>query len=148
MKNQLLKQPTFIRSEIYFSEIEFFNRDEVTLIGLIETPYGFDFAQYITHKRNLYQMLKHSGKLGQEIIQIIVDAFNHPHEVPVKINMEEIFGKPVCLHSCELKLDRSFYENEDGELKIDYETNLFFIDLVKPIPHPKKQSYGKQKIAA
>lgn len=50
MKNQLLKQPTFIRSEIYFSEIEFFNRDEVTLIGLIETPYGFDFAQYITHK--------------------------------------------------------------------------------------------------
>jgi hypothetical protein len=51
----------------------------------------------------------------------------------VTLNLREIFGKAVCLQQCLLKLDRSFYENEVGEWKVDYKTNLFFIDAVKPL---------------
>jgi hypothetical protein len=78
-------------------------------------------------------MLKHSGKVGQEIIHVIIDAFNKPHEVPVTIRLTERYGKAVCLKHCLLKLDRSFYKNDLGEWKIDYKTNLFYIDAVKPL---------------
>ena len=92
-----------------------------------------EFAQYITNKKNLYLLLKNSGKAGNQIINLIIDAFAHPHSVPVTLNLKEIFGKAICLQHCLLKLDRSFYENEVGEWKIDYKTNLFFIDAVKPL---------------
>ena len=127
------KQPSLVRNKILFSQIEFFSPEEVTLIGEIEMNGKTEFAQYITSKKNLYLLLKNSGKVGQEIIYLIMDAFKRPHEVPVTLNLTEIFGKPVCLNHCSIKLDRSFYENEAGEWKIDYNTNLFFIDAIKPL---------------
>lgn len=127
------KKPTFFRNEIFFSMIEFFNADEVTLIGHIEENHHLEHAQYITNKKNLYRLLKNSGKLGAEIIQIIIDAFQRPHGVPVQIDLNEIFGKPICLESCSLKLDRSFYQDDAGDWKIDFKTNLFFIDEVRPL---------------
>ena len=133
MRLQDEKQASFTRSKILFSEIEFFTSEEVTLIGEIEINGKTEFAQYITNKKNLYLMLKNSGKIGLQIINRIVDAFNQPHAVPVNLNLSQIFGKPVTLQHCLLKLDRSFYENEVGEWKIDYKTNLFFIDAVKPM---------------
>ena len=127
------KQPSIVRNKILFSEIEFFSSEEVTLIGEIEINGKTEFAQYITNKKNLYLLLKNSGKVGQEIIYLIMDAFKRPHEVPVALHLKEIFGKPVCLQHCAVKLDRSFYENEAGEWKVDFNTNLFFIDAVKPL---------------
>ncbi|MCW3124466.1 MAG: hypothetical protein JWO03_124 [Bacteroidetes bacterium] len=127
------KQPSLVRNKILFSEIEFFSSEEVTLIGEIEMNGKTEFAQYITNKKNLYLLLKNSGKVGQEIIYMIMDAFKRPHEVPVALHLKEIFGKAVCLQHCAVKLDRSFYENEAGEWKVDYNTNLFFIDAVKPL---------------
>jgi hypothetical protein len=127
------KQPSITRDKIFFSEIEFFSSEEVTLIGEIEMNGKTEFAQYITNKKNLYLLLKNSGKVGQEIIYMIMDAFKRPHSSPVAINLKEVFGKAVCLQHCMVKLDRSFYENEAGEWKIDYSTNLFFIDAVKPL---------------
>jgi hypothetical protein len=130
-------QASLTRKKILFSEIEFFSSEEVTLIGEIEMNGKTEFAQYITNKKNLYLLLKNSGKTGQQIIYLITEAFKHPHSVPVTLNLKEIFGKAVCLQHCLLKLDRSFYENEVGEWKIDYKTNLFFIDAVKPLePQP------------
>ena len=133
MKSIEQLQASLTRNKILFSEIEFFSSEEVTLIGEIEMNGKTEFAQYITNKKNLYLLLKNSGKAGNQIINLIIDAFNHPHSVPVTLNLKEIFGKPVCLQHCLLKLDRSFYENEVGEWKIDYKTNLFFIDAVKPL---------------
>ena len=127
------KQPSLVRDKILFSEIEFFSSEEVTLIGEIEMNGKTEFAQYITNKKNLYLLLKNSGKIGQQIIYMIMDAFKRPHEVPVSLRLKEIFGKAICLQHCLVKLDRSFYENEAGEWKIDYNTNLFFIDAVKPL---------------
>ena len=127
------KQPSLVRDKILFSEIEFFSSEEVTLIGEIEMNGKTEFAQYITNKKNLYLLLKNSGKVGQQIIYMIMDAFKRPHEVPVSLRLKEIFGKAICLQHCLVKLDRSFYENEAGEWKIDYNTNLFFIDAVKPL---------------
>ena len=134
MKETTTKQASFTSTKILFSEIEFFTSEEVTLIGEIEVNGKTEFAQYITNKKNLYLMLRHSGKIGQQLIYTIVEAFQRPHEVPVTINLTHIFGKPVCLEHCLLKLDRSFYENEAGEWLVDFKTNLFFIDAVKPIP--------------
>ena len=133
MKETTVKQASFTSSKILFSEIEFFTSEEVTLLGEIEVNGKTEFAQYITNKKTLYTMLKHSGRVGQQLIHIIIDAFQRPHEVPVNINLCHVFGKPVCLDHCLLKLDRSFYENEMGEWKVDFKTNLFFIDAVKPI---------------
>jgi hypothetical protein len=128
MKSLEQLQASLTRNKILFSEIEFFSSEEVTLLGEIEMNGKTEFAQYITNKKNLYLLLKNSGK---------IDAFAHPHGVPVTLHLKEIFGKPVCLQHCLLKLDRSFYENEVGEWKIDYKTNLFFIDAVKPlVPQP------------
>ena len=127
------KQPSLVRDKILFSEIEFFSSEEVTLIGEIEMNGKTEFAQYITNKKNLYLLLKNSGKVGQQIIYMIMDAFKRPHEVPVSLRLKEIFGKAICLQHCLVKLDRPFYENEAGEWKIDYNTNLFFIDAVKPL---------------
>ena len=127
------KQPSLVRDTSLFSEIEFFSSEEVTLIGEIEMNGKTEFAQYITNKKNLYLLLKNSGKIGQQIIYMIMDAFKRPHEVPVSLRLKEIFGKAICLQHCLVKLDRSFYENEAGEWKIDYNTNLFFIDAVKPL---------------
>ena len=127
------KQPSLVRDKILFSEIEFFSSEEVTLIGEIEMNGKTEFAQYITNKKNLYLLLKNSGKIGQQIIYMIMDAFKRPHEVPVSLRLKEIFGKAICLQHCLVKLDRSFYENEAGDWKIDYNTNLFFIDAVKPL---------------
>jgi hypothetical protein len=127
------KQPSLVRNKILFSEIEFFSSEEVTLIGEIEMNGKTEFAQYITNKKNLYTLLKNSGKVGQEIIYLIMDAFKRPHAVPVSLHLKDIFGKAVCLQHCMVKLDRSFYENEAGEWKIDFNTNLFFIDAVKPL---------------
>ncbi|MFN8278202.1 MAG: hypothetical protein U0T84_12025 [Chitinophagales bacterium] len=129
-----LKKPSFYRDIIFFSVIEFFSPEEVTLIGQIEEGHGLEQAQYITDKRTLYRLLKNSGKLGQEIIHLIVDTFKQPHEVPVRINLQEHFGRPVCLESCLLKLDRSYYQADTGDWKVDYDTNLFFIDQVEPLP--------------
>ncbi len=133
MKSLEQLQASLTRNKILFSEIEFFSSEEVTLIGEIEMNGKTEFAQYITNKKNLYLLLKNSGKAGQQIINLIIDAFAHPHSVPVTLNLKEIFGKAICLQHCLLKLDRSFYENEVGEWKIDYKTNLFFIDAVKPL---------------
>jgi len=133
MKSLEQLQASLTRNKILFSEIEFFSSEEVTLIGEIEMNGKTEFAQYITNKKNLYLLLKNSGKAGNQIINLIIDAFTHPHSVPVIINLKEIFGKAICLQHCLLKLDRSFYENEVGEWKIDYKTNLFFIDAVKPL---------------
>jgi len=133
MKSLEQLQASLTRNKILFSEIEFFSSEEVTLIGEIEMNGKTEFAQYITNKKNLYLLLKNSGKAGNQIINLIIDAFAHPHSVPVTLNLKEIFGKAICLQHCLLKLDRSFYENEVGEWKIDYKTNLFFIDAVKPL---------------
>ena len=133
MKSLEQLQASLTRNKILFSEIEFFSSEEVTLIGEIEMNGKTEFAQYITNKKNLYLLLKNSGKVGAQIINLIIDAFAHPHGVPVTFNLREIFGKAICLQHCLLKLDRSFYENEVGEWKIDYKTNLFFIDAVKPL---------------
>jgi hypothetical protein len=133
MKSIEQLQASLTRNKILFSEIEFFSSEEVTLIGEIEMNGKTEFAQYITNKKNLYLLLKNSGKAGNQIINLIIEAFAHPHSVPVTLHLKEIFGKPVCLQHCLLKLDRSFYENEVGEWKIDYKTNLFFIDAVKPL---------------
>ena len=127
------QQASLTRNKILFTEIEFFSSEDVTLIGEIEINGKTEFAQYITNKKNLYLLLKNSGKTGRQIINLIVEAFGHPHDVPVNLNLKDIFGKAVCLQHCLLKLDRSFYENEVGEWKIDYKTNLFFIDAVKPL---------------
>ena len=139
MNNATKKQPTFFKQEILFSEIEFFNREEVSLVGQISVNGKMEFAQYITHKNNLHRMLKNAGRMGEEIIGIIVARFKQPHEVPVRIDLQEIFGKPVLLQSCSLKLDRSFYQNDAGDWKIDFETNLFFIDEVKPLSQPIRE---------
>lgn len=133
MKSIEQKQPSLVRHNMSVSEIEFFSAEEVTLIGTIEMNGKQEFAQYITNKKNLYILLKHSGKVGQEIIYLIMDKFKRPHEVTVNIKLSEIYGKPVELNKCAIKLDRSFYENEAGEWKIDYDTNLFFIDAVKQL---------------
>lgn len=133
MKSIEQLQASLTRNKILFSEIEFFSSEEVTLIGEIEMNGKTEFAQYITNKKNLYLLLKNSGKAGNQIINLIIEAFAHPHSVPVTLNLKEIFGKAICLQHCLLKLDRSFYENEVGEWKIDYKTNLFFIDAVKPL---------------
>src|ERR1700722_71758 len=133
MKSIEQLQASLTRNKILFSELEFFSSEEVTLIGEIEMNGKTEFAQYITNKKNLYVLLKNSGKAGNQIINLIIDAFAHPHSVPVTLNLKEIFGKAICLQHCLLKLDRSFYENEVGEWKIDYKTNLFFIDAVKPL---------------
>ena len=133
MKSLEQLQASLTRNKILFSEIEFFSSEEVTLIGEIEMNGKTEFAQYITNKKNLYLLLKNSGKAGNQIINLIIDAFAHPHSVPVTLNLKEIFGKAICLQHCLLKLDRSFYENEVGEWKIDYKTNLFFRDAVKPL---------------
>ena len=133
MKSIEQKEASLTRNKIFFSDIEFFSSEEVTLIGEIEMNGKTEFAQYITNKKNLYLLLKNSGRVGQQIIYIITEAFKRPHAVPVALNLKEIFGKAVCLQHCLLKLDRSFYENEVGEWKIDYKTNLFFIDAVKPL---------------
>ena len=133
MKSIEQNTASLTRNKIFFSDIEFFSSEEVTLIGEIEMNGKIEFAQYITNKKNLYLLLKNSGRVGQQLIYMITEAFKHPHAVPVALNLKEIFGKAVCLQHCLLKLDRSFYENEVGEWKIDYKTNLFFIDAVKPL---------------
>ena len=133
MRSSEQQLASLTRNKILVTEIEFFSSEEVTLIGEIEINGKTEFAQYITNKKNLYTLLKNSGKTGRQIINMIVDAFSRPHGVPVNLNLKDIFGKPVCLQHCLLKLDRSFYENEVGEWKIDYKTNLFFIDAVKPL---------------
>ena len=133
MTQTTARTPSFTRRRIFFSEIEFLSPEEVSLVGEIMVNGKKEFAQYITHKRNLYTMLKHSGKVGREIIHLIMAEFARPHAVPVQLDLTALYGKPVCLSSCMLKLDRSFYQDEIGDWRVDYETNLFFIDEVKPI---------------
>jgi len=133
MKSPDTQMASIERTKIVFTEIEFFSADEITIIGEIEMNGKTEFAQYITTKKNLYLLLKHSGKQGRNIINLIVDSFARPHEVVLNLNFKEIYGKAVCLEGCTLKLDRSFYETEVGEWKVDYKTNLFFIDNVQPV---------------
>jgi hypothetical protein len=133
MTQATTRTPSFTRRRVFFSEIEFLSPEEVSLVGEIMVNGKKEFAQYITHKRNLYTLLKHSGKLGKEIIHLLISEFARPHAVPVKLDLTALYGKAVCLSSCLLKLDRSFYENEVGDWRVDYETNLFFIDAVKPL---------------
>lgn len=126
-------QPSLVRNKIIVSDLEFFSSDEVSLIGQIEMHGEMVPCQYLTNKKNLYLILKDSGKVGQEIIYMIMEKFKRPHSSVINFNLKEIFGRPVSLDKCLVKLDRSFFENECGEWKIDYDSNLFFIDCVKPL---------------
>jgi hypothetical protein len=136
------KKAVFVKNEIYLEEIEFITKEEVSIVGIIETERGLERAQYVLDKRKFHFLLKNAGIVGREIIQIITDKFNLPHEVPVIINLATVFGKPIYIGNCALRLTRSYYQDSyTGQWKVDYSTNLFFIEevklMTKPLPKNK-----------
>lgn len=133
MKNSIRKA-VFDKNEIFIEEIEFITKQEVSVIGEIQTEFGMEKAQYVMDKRILHYLLKKSGKVGNEIIRLITDKFQLPHEVPVIVNLKEYFGYAICVSNCAVRLARSYYKDDfTGQWKVDYSTNLFFIEAVKPI---------------
>ena len=123
---------------LQLKELEFITRQEVSLMVNANLDGMIVPAQILMNKRVLYHLLKNANKQAEELIGIISQKFREPHEVPVFIDLVQHFGVPIMIEQCELKLERSYYQNDAGEWKLDYNTNLFFAEEIE-IPKGAKQ---------
>ncbi len=123
----------FAKNEIYVNEIEFMDKDEVSLFGFIQECGKFFETQYIITRKDLQILLSQNKTAGIEILWQIENLFVYPHSAPASLNLIDLFGTTQVFDACEIKLEVPFYQDELGNHTPCQNHELFFVEEVIPL---------------
>jgi hypothetical protein len=123
---------TLTLPELFVEEIDFINRDNVSISGVMRSGPGLIRAQFITDAEVLQTLLLHCGELGRDLLrklQPIMERKRLPGRVDAPLEMS---AKPICLQGCLIEISKGYFVNDEGTLCEDEEGNVFYIIGAQP----------------
>lgn len=118
--------------ELFVEEIDFINRDNISISGIMRSGPGLIRAQFITDAEVLKRILNHSGKTGHRLMEQLIPIMERK-QLSGKVNAPlELSARPVCLQGCILQISRGRFVDESGKLVEDEENMVFYIDQAIP----------------
>lgn len=125
--------------EIYLKEIVFVNdtnSNDVTIFGYYDNPFEEELqpVDYWCDFSTLTDILLAANEEGEPIINAITDLLNsHSEEEPNRIDVENLFGKPLKVENIVLTIYKPMEQDENGEWKLeDPNEEFYLIDNVEP----------------
>ena len=140
-------QPNYEKAyEIYLKEIIFeknSQESDVTIFGyfndflednLVQIDYCCDFSI-------LTDLLIFAKEDGEPVISAITEKLNEEiEEIPVIIDVENIFGRPLKIEGIVMTIYIPFEEDENGEWHESEDRTAYIIDSIEP-----KEEYEKKQ---
>ncbi len=138
---------TLTLTELFVEEIDFINRDNISISGVMRSGPGLIRAQFITDSGVLQTLLLHCGEVGRDILrklQPIMERKRLSGRVDAPLEMS---AKPVCLQGCFIDISKGYFVDDQGALCEDEESLVFYINRAVPknpipvrmLPKRKKQ---------
>lgn len=90
---------------------------------------------FVTDFETLNQLLRLSGKTGDDIQMHLVEKMEGEWVEPMVVDIESIYGRPLLLDRCRLKVYHPQEEDAEGRLTVD--KNCLFIDEALPLLEKK-----------
>jgi hypothetical protein len=141
-------------NEIYLKEIIFVNdtnSNDVTIFGYYDNPFEEDLQRvdYWCDFSTLTDILLAANEAGEPIINAITDLLNSDTcNEPNRIDVENLFGKPLKVDNIVLTIYKPMEQDEEGEWKLeDPDEEFYIIDSVEPKEIFESKRNSKDKVS-